>query len=76
MRRAYRFRRSRFAASVDDGDDGAIEERSVAYQHARRELLEAEREAIVTLRNEGRIGDEAMHTVERELDLEDERLDV
>ena len=53
-----------------------IEERSVAYQHARRELLEAERDAILALRNEGHISDEAMHNVERDLDLEDERLDV
>jgi CPA1 family monovalent cation:H+ antiporter len=63
-------------ARVDEEDDGAIEERSLAYQHVRRELLEAEREAILTLRNEGHISDEAMHNVERELDLEDERLDV
>jgi Na+/H+ antiporter len=76
MRRTYRFRRDRFAARVDDEDDGALEERSIAFQHARRELLEAEREAIVTLRNEGHISDEAMHNVERDLDLEDERLDV
>ena len=32
MRGLYTFRRSRFAARFDDGDDGAIEERSVAYQ--------------------------------------------
>ena len=76
MRGAYRFRRSRFAARFDDGDDGAIEERSQAYQRLRRELLEAERGAIVSLRDEGRISDEVMHNVERDLDLEDQRLDV
>jgi CPA1 family monovalent cation:H+ antiporter len=76
LRGVYRFRRSRMQARVDAEDDGAIEERSLAYQHVRRELLEAEREAILTLRNEGHISDEAMHNVERELDLEDERLDV
>ena len=43
MRGLYNFRRSRFAARFDDGDDGAIEERSVAYQRLRRELLDAER---------------------------------
>ena len=76
MRGAYRFRRSRFAARFDDADDGAIEERSQAYQRLRRELLEAERGAIVSLRDEGRISDEVMHNVERDLDLEDQRLDV
>jgi monovalent cation/hydrogen antiporter len=76
IRGTYRFRRSRFAARFDDGDDGAIEERSQAYQRLRRELLEAERGAIVELRDEGRISDEVMHSVERDLDLEDQRLDV
>jgi hypothetical protein len=37
---------------------------------------EAERETIPTLRTDRHSSDEAMHHVERELDLEDERLDV
>jgi Na+/H+ antiporter len=76
MRDLHRRRRSRFAARVDDEDDGALEERSLASQHARREVLEAERGAVVELRNDGEISDETMHNVERDLDLEDERLDV
>ena len=76
LRGAYEFRRSRFRARFDDGDDGALEERSLAYQRARRELLEAERSAIVALRNEGRIAEEVMHRLQRDLDLEDSRLDV
>jgi CPA1 family monovalent cation:H+ antiporter len=76
MRGLYRFRRTRFASRFDDGDDGAIEEQSVAYQRLRRELLDAERAALVRLRNEGRINDDVMHRVERDLDLEDSRLDV
>ena len=47
MRGAYRFRASRFAARFDDEDDGAIEERSQSYQRLRRELLDAERSAVV-----------------------------
>ena len=76
LRGAYEFRKNRFRARFDDGDDGVIEERSVSYQRARRELLEAERSAIVALRNEGRIADSVMHRLERDLDLEDSRLDV
>jgi CPA1 family monovalent cation:H+ antiporter len=76
LRGAYRFRRSRFKARLDDGDDGSIEERSAAYQRLRRELLEAERAAVVQLRHDGRISDEIMHRVERDLDLEDSRLDI
>jgi monovalent cation/hydrogen antiporter len=76
LRGAYQFRQRRFRARFDDGDDGELEERSLQYQRARRELLEAERSAIVALRNEGRIAEEVMHRLQRDLDLEDSRLDV
>jgi CPA1 family monovalent cation:H+ antiporter len=76
LRGAYGFRRRRFAARFDDGDDGAIEARSQAYQRLRRELLAAERRAVLDLRRTGRISDEAMHAIERDLDLEDQRLDI
>ena len=76
MRGAYRFRASRFAARFDDEDDGMIEERSQNYQRLRRELLDAERRAVVELRRQGRINDDVMNRVQRDLDLEDARLDV
>ena len=76
MRGLYNFRRSRFAARFDDEDDGGIEERSLAYQRLRRELLDAERQAVVSLRRDGRINDEVMNRIQRDLDLEDARLDV
>jgi monovalent cation/hydrogen antiporter len=76
MRGLYNFRRSRFAARFDGQDDGGIEERSMNYQRLRRELLEAERAEIVSLRRQGRISDDVMRAVERDLDLEDQRLDV
>jgi CPA1 family monovalent cation:H+ antiporter len=72
----YEFRVNRFAARFDDGDDGAIEERSAAYQRLRRELLDAERSAIIELRRTGTIGDEAMNVILRDLDLEETRLDL
>jgi monovalent cation/hydrogen antiporter len=76
LRGLYRFRRDRFASRFDAADDGAIEERSLNYQRLRRELLEAERAAIVQLRREGVISDAIMHRLQRDLDLEDARLDV
>jgi Na+/H+ antiporter len=76
LRGLYRFRRDRFASRFDAADDGAIEERSLNYQRLRRELLEAERAAIVRLRREGVISDSIMHRLQRDLDLEDARLDV
>ncbi len=76
MRGAYRFRQSRFSARFDAEDDGAIEQRSQDYQRLRRELLDAERRAVVELRRLGRINDDVMNIVQRDLDLEDARLDV
>jgi monovalent cation/hydrogen antiporter len=76
VRGAYRFRTSRFRARLDDGDDGVIESRSQDYQRLRRELLDAEREALVDLRRSGAISNDVWLRVGRDLDLEDERLDV
>ena len=45
------------------------------YQKLRRELLDAERRAVVELRNTGEISDEVMRRVEHDLDLEVSRLD-
>jgi monovalent cation/hydrogen antiporter len=41
-----------------------------------RELLSAERAALLQLRREGRISDEVRRRVERDLDLEDARLEI
>ena len=76
MRGAYEYRLNRFRARFDDSDDGDYEERSAAYQRLRREVLEAERSMIVQLRRQGTINDEVMHRIERDLDLEDSRLEI
>jgi CPA1 family monovalent cation:H+ antiporter len=76
LRGLYDFRRSRFQARLDGEDDGAIEQQSTDYQRLRRELLEAERAAVVGLRRDGRISDDVMRRVERDLDLEDSRLEI
>jgi CPA1 family monovalent cation:H+ antiporter len=76
LRGAYGFRMNRFRARFDEGDDGAIEEQSARYQRARRELLDAERGAVVALRNSGVINDDVMNRVQRDIDLEASRLDI
>jgi monovalent cation/hydrogen antiporter len=76
LRGLYGFRRTRFLARFDSEDDGEIERQSADFQRLRRELLEAERAAVVGLRRDGRISDDVMHRVERDLDLEDSRLDM
>ncbi len=76
MRGAYRFRTSRFRARFDDEDDGDIESRSQDYQRLRRELLDAERLALGNLRRSGAISNDVWLRVGRDLDLEDQRLDI
>jgi Na+/H+ antiporter len=76
MRGLYRFRTDRFRARFDDGDDGEIETRSQDYQRLRRELLDAERTAVLDLRRAGVISNDVWFRVARDLDLEDQRLDI
>ena len=40
------------------------------------ELYTAQRRAVIQLRNDGEISNDVMHRIERELDLEESRLEV
>ena len=75
VRGMFGYRRSRFVARKMGVDEDGYEERSRSYQRLSRELLLAQRNALVRLRNEGTIPDEALHRIERDLDLEETRLD-
>jgi monovalent cation/hydrogen antiporter len=72
----YDYRRRRLKARAGKIEDEGYEDRSEAYQRLVREVLEAQRTAVVALRNEGTISNDVMHRLERELDLEDERLEI
>ena len=72
----YEFRRRRLKTRAGKLEDDGVEDRSQAYQRLVRELLEAQRRAIVRLRDQGAIGTDVMHRIERELDLEDTRLEI
>ena len=77
VRGMYSFRQRRFkvrAGKLED-DDG-IEDRSLAYQRVMHELFAVQRRAVVQLRNAGAISNDVMHRIERELDLEESRLEV
>jgi monovalent cation/hydrogen antiporter len=78
VRQLYDYRRRRFASRfAEDGSESEqIEERSVAYQRLMHAIYDAQRDAIVELRNAGRITDEIMHRIERDLDLEESRLEI
>ncbi len=60
----------------EDGQDHLEAHRAVqeGWRRLRQELLTAERSTLVKLRNAGVIGDDVLHRVERDLDLEEVRL--
>ena len=90
VRALYDYRRRRFSSRYDEdgsgGEDGEdpfgnrgredYEVRAVAYQQLMYELFRAQRVALVRLRDEGEISDEALHRIERDLDLEESRLEI
>ncbi|MEA2361542.1 MAG: monovalent cation/hydrogen antiporter [Thermoleophilaceae bacterium] len=73
VRGLFDYRRRRFGAQ-EDGDGDEYEERSGNYIRLMYELFDAQREALIRLRNSGEISDEVRRRVERELDLEESRL--
>ena len=73
----YRFRQRRFGVRAGKiEDEEGIEDRSLVYQRMMHEVFAAQRNAVMALRNTGEISSEVMRRVERELDLEESRLEV
>ena len=77
MRELYRSRFRRCMAVIGgDGDEAraASREPIERYSALRRELIGVERDAILGLRNEGRLRPDVMREIQRDLDLEEARL--
>jgi CPA1 family monovalent cation:H+ antiporter len=77
VRQLYQFRQRRFkirAGKIEDED--GLEEGSLLYQRMMHEIFAAQRHALVGLRNSRQISSDVMRRVERELDLEESRLEV
>jgi monovalent cation/hydrogen antiporter len=77
VRALYQYRKRRFAirAGKIEDEDG-VEEGSLAYQRMMHEIYTVQRRELLRLRNERQISADVMRRVERELDLEEERLEV
>ena len=76
VRAMYQFRQRRVKVRAGKLEDDGIEDRSLAYQRLMHELYTVQRRAVVQLRNGGEISNDVMHRIERELDLEESRLEV
>jgi CPA1 family monovalent cation:H+ antiporter len=75
MREYYEGNIQRYRAGLEAG--GTTEEyadSSAAWRDWRRELLAAEREVVLSLRDEGKISPVVMRRIERDLDLQEARL--
>ena len=70
----FDYRQRRFGALQDpDGDN--YEDRANAWRRLMYDLFDAQREALLELRNNGDISDDVRRRVERDLDLEESRLE-
>jgi len=76
MRRMYEYRRRRFKIRAGKVEDDGTEDQSLAFQRSVQSVIAAQRRALVGLRNSGDIPDDVMRRVERELDLEESRLEL
>jgi monovalent cation/hydrogen antiporter len=76
MRAFYEYRKRRFAARIGKIEDDGYEDRSLAYQQMLQLVLGAQREALLRMRSDGKLSNEAMNRILRELDLEESRLEI
>jgi CPA1 family monovalent cation:H+ antiporter len=58
--------------STSDGDDREL----IEHREIKRTVIDSEREALLRLRAEGAIDDDVLRHLERELDLEERRMDA
>ena len=75
LRQRFESRKRRDATRAGIIDDGR-ETDAVARRRVMGQLLQAQRRTLIELRNSGQISTDAMHLLERELDLEESQLDA
>ena len=72
-RQLYDYRERRFGA-LEEGADENFEDRADAWRRLMYELFDAQRQALLELRNQGEISDDVRRNVERDIDLEETRI--
>ncbi|WP_211296084.1 hypothetical protein [Mycobacterium aquaticum] len=76
MRSMYDYRTHRFAARLGKIEDAGYEDRSQAYQDSVRLILQAERDALIAMRRDGRVSNQVLNRILLDLDLEESRLEA
>jgi monovalent cation/hydrogen antiporter len=74
LRHRYEHTLEHLPESLDPADQDG--DHVAAHDRLRLEVLRTQRQAVIALRNRGVIGDEALHRIERDLDLEEVRAEV
>src|SRR5258706_5710403 len=74
LRKHYETRVRSLTKRFKQTEDEPSEDHAMTYQQLQREVLQAERSAVIGLRNQGEINDEVLRRIERELDLEEQHL--
>ena len=75
LRETYRHR-SEHVERQRDPADGGVDQELIEHREIRRTVIDSEREALLRLRTEGEINEQVLRELERELDLEERRMDA
>jgi CPA1 family monovalent cation:H+ antiporter len=75
LRETYRHRSEHIERQRDPSADHEDQE-LVEHREIRRTVIDSEREALLRLRAEGEVSDEVLRGLERDLDLEERRMDA
>jgi monovalent cation/hydrogen antiporter len=75
MRETYRHR-SEHVERQHDAEGDEEDRELIEHREIRRTVIDAEREALLRLRAEGEVSDEVLRELERELDLDERRMDA
>jgi Na+/H+ antiporter len=73
LRSHYAHKLEALTEAMDGAGDERFDGHAPVQQRLQQEVLAAERAAVIGLRDQGRIDDETLRLVERELDLEEQR---
>jgi monovalent cation/hydrogen antiporter len=78
LRAQYDHRASHLGESPDGvvAEPGAAEQELIEHRAIRRAVIDAQRDAVIGLRDRAEISDEVLRRVERELDLEELRMEA
>jgi CPA1 family monovalent cation:H+ antiporter len=76
LRDTYQHRSEHVERQRGASDSGVEDQEIIEHREIHHTVIDAEREALLRLRSEGAIDDDVLRTLERELDLEERRMDA